>query len=193
MYYLARNRGRACRGCAGRRRGCPACEPRTDSTARAVAGIPCLQAGGGCQVPLLAGLDTAGCGTVRPWTMRTATSPSGSRRRMTTRRMACSIRPSQTRWPRHWPGWRAGAGAGHRDRPDRAAAGPPRRGGARDRPVPGHGGPAAGVVACPVSSSGVHSGQAARAWVLSWASIRRSRSMRSVRVNFQSNGRAIWL
>ena len=27
----ARNRGRACRGCAGRRRDCPACEPRTYS------------------------------------------------------------------------------------------------------------------------------------------------------------------
>jgi hypothetical protein len=42
---------------------------------------------------------------------------------------------------------------------------------------------------------GVHSGQAARVWgwILPWASIRRSRSSRSVRVNFQVNGRAIWL
>jgi hypothetical protein len=43
------------------------------------------------------------------------------------------------------------------------------------------------------SSSGVHSGQAARAWVLSWASIRRSRSSRSVQVNFQVNGLAMAL
>ena len=42
---------------------------------------------------------------------------------------------------------------------------------------------------------GVHSGQAARAWgwFLSWASIRRSRSPRSVRVKFQVNGRAMAL
>jgi Asp/Glu/Hydantoin racemase len=46
-----------------------------------------------------------------------------------------------------------------------------------------------------VSSSGVHRGQTARAWgwVLPCASIRRSRSLRSVRVNHQVNGRAIWL
>ena len=40
---------------------------------------------------------------------------------------------------------------------------------------------------------GVHRGQAARAWVLSWAAIRRSRSPRSVRVNLQVNGRAMAL
>ena len=46
-----------------------------------------------------------------------------------------------------------------------------------------------------VSSLGVHGDQAARAWgwVLPCASIRRSRSLRSVRVNLQVNGRAMWL
>ena len=43
MHDPARNRGRACRGCAGRRRGCPACEPRTYSAARAAAGIPAFR------------------------------------------------------------------------------------------------------------------------------------------------------
>src|ERR1700746_1332001 len=42
--------------------------------------------------------------------MRTATSPSGSRRRMTTRRTACSILPSRTRWRTSWPSWRAAGG-----------------------------------------------------------------------------------
>ena len=38
-----RNRGRACRGCAGRRRGCPAYESRTYSATRVAAGIPRLR------------------------------------------------------------------------------------------------------------------------------------------------------
>ncbi len=42
VHYPAPNRGRACRGCAGRRRGYPACEPRTSPAAPigVVAGIP---------------------------------------------------------------------------------------------------------------------------------------------------------
>src|SRR5262249_39111455 len=44
-----------------------------------------------------------------------------------------------------------------------------------------------------VSSSGVDHAARAWDWALSWASIRRSRSSRSVRVNFQLNGLAMAL
>ncbi len=51
----------------------------------------------------------------------------------------------------------------------------------------------ADLVVAPVSSSGVDHAARAWGWVLSWASIRRSRSLRSSRVNFQLNGLAMAL
>ncbi len=46
---LVRNRGRGCRGCAGRLPGCRAGEPRTTARPQVAAGIPAPGGGGGCQ------------------------------------------------------------------------------------------------------------------------------------------------
>ena len=49
LHHLVWNRGRTCRGCAGRLPGCRACEPRTNSTTVGRGWNPALQGCGGCQ------------------------------------------------------------------------------------------------------------------------------------------------
>src|SRR5258706_175602 len=108
------------------------------------------------------------------------------------------------RWRRPGPPAPVPVPGGEGHRAPRPRAGEPAPPLARRSPPPGRGagGPlrelvsavlaTVNLVVSPVSSLGDH---AARAWgrVLSWRSIRRSRSPRSVRVNFQLNGLAIAL